>query len=122
VDRVLHVLIGDMGSVPDAAVKTTALFVTAALLFRFTERRTLAEFAPFDWIAAVAAGSIVGRAATASDTSWLAATTALLCLLLSHALLARLRFVPRLRRLIDHPPQCSSVTASSITVVCAAAG
>jgi uncharacterized membrane protein YcaP (DUF421 family) len=103
VDRMLHVLIGDVASVRDAAVKTTALFLTAALLFRFTQRRTLAEFAPFDWIAAVATGSIVGRAATASDTSWLAATTALLCLLISHTLLARLRFVPRLRRLIDPP-------------------
>lgn len=96
-------LIGDLAAVPDAALKTTALFVTAALLLRFTPRRTLAEFAPFDWIAAVAAGSIVGRAATATDTSWLVATTALVCLLITHAALARLRFVPRLRRLLDPP-------------------
>ncbi len=80
-DRIVHVLFGDFPTVLDAVIKTSALFVTAALLFRFTERRTLAEFAPFDWIAAVAAGAIVGRAATASDTSWLAATAALLCLL-----------------------------------------
>ncbi len=101
--RTWHALIGDLAAVSDAAIKTAALFLTAALLFRFTERRTLAEFAPFDWIAAVAAGSIVGRAATATDTSWLAASTALLCLLIVHALVARLRFVPRLRRLIDPP-------------------
>src|ERR1700754_5315096 len=103
VDRILHALIGDPSGAVDAAIKASALFLTAAVLFRFTERRTLAEFAPFDWIAAVAAGAIVGRAATASDTSWLNATAALVCLLITHAALARLRFVPVLQRLIDPP-------------------
>lgn len=102
-DHVLHALIGDFTAVTDAVVKTSALFLTAAVLFRFTERRTLAEFAPFDWIAAVAAGSIVGRAATASDTSWLSASAALACLLATHTVLSRLRFIPRARRLIDPP-------------------
>nr|WP_264038787.1 YetF domain-containing protein [Mycolicibacterium hodleri] len=98
-----HALIGDLAALPDTALKTTALFLTAPLLLRFTQRRTLAEFVPFDWLAAVAAGSIVRRAATASDTSWLAATTALVCLLITHAVLTRLRFAPRLRRVIDPP-------------------
>jgi uncharacterized membrane protein YcaP (DUF421 family) len=102
-DRIVHVLIGDFAAVSDAVIKTAALFLTAAVLFRFSERRTLAEFAPFDWIAAVAAGSIVGRAATASDTSWLGASAALVCLLVTHSVLARLRFIPRVRRLIDPP-------------------
>lgn len=102
-NRIVHVLVGDIPTVLDVTIKTSALFLTAAILFRFTERRTLAEFAPFDWIAAVAAGAIVGRAATASDTSWLAATAALLCLMVTHAALARLRFVPALQRWIDPP-------------------
>ena len=102
-DRIFHVLIGDPTGAVDAAIKTSALFLTAAILFRFMERRTLAEFAPFDWIAAVAAGAIVGRAATASDTSWLDATAALICLLVTHAVLARLRFIPGIRRFIDPP-------------------
>lgn len=102
-DRLLHVLIGDPHTAVDAAIKASALFLTAAVLFRFTERRTLAEFAPFDWIAAVAAGAIVGRAATASDTPWLSATVALICLLATHAALARLRFIPGFRRFIDPP-------------------
>lgn len=102
-DRIFHALVGDPPGAVGAAVKTSTLFLTAAVLFRFTERRTLAEFAPFDWIAAVAAGAIVGRAATASDTSWLSATTALVCLLVAHAVLARLRFVPGVRRFIDPP-------------------
>lgn len=102
-DLILHALIGDPHGVVGAAIKTSTLFLTAAVLFRFTERRTLAEFAPFDWIAAVAAGAIVGRAATASDTSWLTATVALSCLLVAHAVLARLRLVPGIRRFIDPP-------------------
>ncbi|WP_433634836.1 DUF421 domain-containing protein [Nocardia sp. CA-120079] len=103
VNRIVHVLIGHPPVLLDAAIKTSALFVTAAILFRFTERRTLAEFAPFDWIAAVAAGAIVGRAATASDTSWLEATVALVCLLATHAVLARLRLIPALCQFIDPP-------------------
>jgi uncharacterized membrane protein YcaP (DUF421 family) len=85
VNRILHILIGDLPAVADVAIKTSALFLTAAILFRLTERRTLAEFPPFDWIAAVAAGAIVGRAATTTDTSWLGATVALLCLLAAYA-------------------------------------
>lgn len=102
-DRIFHVLIGDPSGAAGGAIKTSALFLTAAILFRFMERRTLAEFAPFDWIAAVAAGAIVGRAATASDTSWLNATAALIFLLGTHAVLARLRFIPWIRRFIDPP-------------------
>jgi uncharacterized membrane protein YcaP (DUF421 family) len=102
-DRIVRVLIGDPSAFPDDVIKTATLFITAAALFRFTERRTLAEFAPFDWIAAVAAGAIVGRAATASDTSWLSGTAALISLLITHAVLARLRFFPRIRRFIDPP-------------------
>jgi uncharacterized membrane protein YcaP (DUF421 family) len=99
----VHVLIGDLPTAGDVAIKTAAIFLTAAILFRFTERRTLAEFAPFDWIAAVAAGAIVGRAATATDTTWLQATTALLCLLAAHAVVARLRLIPAVCRFIDPP-------------------
>jgi uncharacterized membrane protein YcaP (DUF421 family) len=104
VDRVAHALF-DSREVIGTAVKTSALFLTAAVALRFTERRTLAEFAPFDWVAAVAAGAIVGRSATATDTSWLTATAGLICLLLTHAVVARLRFVPVIRKFIDPPLQ-----------------
>ena len=110
-NRIVHVLIGDFPTAGDVAIKTAALFLTAAILFRFNERRTLAEFAPFDWIAAVAAGAIVGRAATATDTSWLQATTALLCLLAVHAVLARLRLIPAFCRFIDDMDQRFQIDA-----------
>jgi uncharacterized membrane protein YcaP (DUF421 family) len=103
-NSVLHALIGDLSALTGNAVKTSALFLTAALLFRFTGRHKLSDFTTFDWIATAAAGAIVGRAATATDTSWLSASVALVSLLVTRAALARLRFIPRLRRVID-PPQ-----------------
>jgi uncharacterized membrane protein YcaP (DUF421 family) len=105
IQHITHVLIGDGNTVVDAVIKTSTLFLTATALFRFTERRTLAEFAPFDWIAAVATGAIVGRSATATDTSWLAATAALMSLLLTHAVLTRLRLIPAVQKFIDPPLQ-----------------
>lgn len=103
-EHVLHALIGDLPALAGNAVKAAALFLTATVLFRLTGRRNLADFAPFDWLVTAAAGAIVGRTATAPDTSWLSATVALVSLLATHALLARLRLVPRLQRVID-PPQ-----------------
>jgi uncharacterized membrane protein YcaP (DUF421 family) len=86
-----------------AALKALVLFVTAATAFRLTLRRTIAEFTPFDWVTAVAIGAIVGRTATAADTSWLTGTAALLALIAAHDVVARLRFIPWVRRLVDPP-------------------
>lgn len=96
-------LIGDWHRAVLAAVKVTAMFLTAVIVLRLTERRTLAEFAPFDWVAAVAVGAIVGRTATATDASWLSGATALVTLLVLHSVLARLRFLGPVRRLLDPP-------------------
>ncbi len=87
------------------AVKTLLMFVAAAVAFRVSQRRTIAEFTPFDWITAVAVGAIIGRTATAPNTSWAVGATAMLTLLLAHGALSRLRFWPALRRLIDPPPR-----------------
>lgn len=86
-----------------AAIKALALFLTAATAFRFRLRRTIGEFTPFDWVTAVAVGAIVGRTATAADTSWLTGTAALLTLITAHDIVARLRFIPWIRRLVDPP-------------------
>ena len=86
-----------------AALKALALFITAVTAFRFTLRRTIAEFTPFDWVIAVAVGAIVGRTATAADTSWLTGAAALLALIAAHDIVARLRFIPWVRRLVDPP-------------------
>lgn len=96
-------LIGDTSAAAYAALKTVALFLTAVAAFRLTERRTLAEFVQFDWVAAVAAGAIVGRTATASDASWLTGAAALVTLLAAHAVIARLRYFPWFAPLVDPP-------------------
>lgn len=86
-----------------AAIKALALFVTAVTAFRLTLRRTIAEFTPFDWVTGVAVGAIVGRTATAGDTSWLTGAAALLTLIAAHDIVARLRFIPWVHRLVDPP-------------------
>lgn len=87
----------------DAAVKALALFLTTAGAFRLTLRRTIAEFTPFDWVTAVAVGAIVGRTATAAGTAWLTGAAALLTLIAAHDIVARLRFIPWVRRVVDPP-------------------
>ncbi len=96
-------LVGDWHRAVYAALKAVALFVTAVVALRLTERRTLSQFAPFDWVAAVAAGAIVGRTATATDAPWLTGAAALVALLMAHAAVARLRFLPAVQRLVDPP-------------------
>jgi uncharacterized membrane protein YcaP (DUF421 family) len=96
-------LIGDWHRAVYAAVKSVALFLTAAVAFRLAERRTMAEFAPFDWVAAVTVGALVGRTATATDASWLTGAAALVALLVIHAAVTRLRFLPMISRLVDPP-------------------
>ncbi len=98
-----HALLGDWHQAIWAAVKALALFITASAAFRLTQRRTIAEFTPFDWVTAVAVGAIVGRTATAADTAWLTGAAALLMLIVAHAVVTRMRFVPALRRLVDPP-------------------
>ncbi len=45
----------------------------------------------------------MGRTATASGTSWLTGSAALLALIAAHDVVARLRFIPWVRRLVDPP-------------------
>ncbi len=98
-----QVLFGDWRGALHAVVKVVALFATAAVALRLTERRTLAEFAPFDWAAAVAVGAIIGRTATASDSSWLVGAAAIVALLLAHSALSWARFLPAFARWFDPP-------------------
>ncbi len=100
---ITHVLIEDWRSAVYVAIKTLALFMTAALAFRFLQRRAIAQFTPFDWLTAVVSGSVIGRAATATDTSWIGGITAVLTVIAANAAVTRLRFVPGLRALIDPP-------------------
>jgi hypothetical protein len=52
--------------------KALLLYLTAVLGFRVGQGRTLAELSPYDFVAAVAVGAIVGRIPNAHDASYLA--------------------------------------------------
>ena len=96
-------LVGDWHRPLHAVVKMVLLFVTAVLALRLTQRRTLAQLAPYDWVVAVAVGAIIGRTATATDASFLTGAAALVALLVAHAVVTRLRFLPGVRRITDPP-------------------
>jgi len=86
-------------------VKTLLLYATAVACFRIGERRTLAEMSAFDFVAAVAAGAVVGRVPNAHDAGYLAGAATLVTILVAHRVTARLRFRPLFAKLIDHPPR-----------------
>jgi uncharacterized membrane protein YcaP (DUF421 family) len=95
------VLLGDPAAAGYAALKAVLLFLTALLVLRFSERRTVGQMTPYDFIVAVAIGAIVGRTATSSQTPWLTGALALLALAVVHTAVSRLRFLPGVHRAID---------------------
>lgn len=98
-------LIGGMGGLGWVAVKAVLLFAVAVIGLRLGERRTLAQLGAFDFAAAVGFGTIIGRTATAADTSFATGATALVTLLAAHRVVAFLRQYGRVAWVIDHPPR-----------------
>jgi uncharacterized membrane protein YcaP (DUF421 family) len=104
---VTHVpeLIGGASGLGWVAVKAVLLFAVAVIGLRLGERRTLAQLSAFDFAVAVAIGAIIGRGATASDTSFATSAVALVTFLVAHRVVAIGRRHSRVVRLIDHPPR-----------------
>jgi uncharacterized membrane protein YcaP (DUF421 family) len=100
-DMTQHLVGGDIGWV---IVKALLLYATALIGFRLGERRTLAEMAPFDFVAAVAVGAVVGRVPNSETTSYLAGLATLVAILVAHRVVVRLRYVPGMARFIDGSP------------------
>jgi uncharacterized membrane protein YcaP (DUF421 family) len=98
-------LIGGASGLGWVAVKAALLFSVAVIGLRLGERRTIAQLSAFDFAIAVAVGAIIGRGATASDTSFATSAVALVTLLAAHRAVAILRLHSRVARLIDHPPR-----------------
>jgi uncharacterized membrane protein YcaP (DUF421 family) len=96
-------LFTNWGAVGETCGKMALLVLTALVGLRLAPRRTLAELRIFDFVVAVAVGAIIGRTATSSSTSFLVGFAGLITLLVLHSVFGRLRFFPRLRRLLDHP-------------------
>ena len=98
-------LIGGAGGLGWVAIKAVLLFAVAVIGLRLGERRTLAQLGAFDFAVAVAVGAIIGRGATAADTSFATSAVALITLLVAHRAVAIGRRRSRVVRLIDHPPE-----------------
>lgn len=98
-------IIGDVSLLGIVAVKAVLLYVTAVVGFRLGERRTLAEMSPFDFVAAVAVGAIVGRIPNAHDTSYLEGAITLVVILAVHSFITRLRRMKPMSGIIDHAPR-----------------
>jgi len=98
-------LIGGTATIGWVALKAILLYLTALFGFRITHRRTLAEMSPFDFVAAIAVGAIVGRVPNADTTSYLEGATTLATILVAHYVITRLRRVPGIAPLIEHPPR-----------------
>src|SRR3954470_22108921 len=81
------------------------LYLTAVFGFRVGERRTLSQLSPFDFVAAVAVGAIVGRVPNAHDASYLAGLATLAAVLFGHWCLTRLRRLPSVAQLLEHAPR-----------------
>ena len=99
-----HLVGADLWEIAWTGAKAVLLYVTAVFGFRVASRRTLAEMSPFDFVAAVAVGAIVGRVPNAEDTSYLAGATTLVAVLTAHGLVVRLRQFPSFAALIDRRP------------------
>jgi uncharacterized membrane protein YcaP (DUF421 family) len=98
-------LAGGAGALGWVAVKAVLMFAVAVIGLRLGERRTLAQLGAFDFAVAVAIGSIIGRTATASSTSFATGAVALVTLLVVHRLVTLTRRHSRIARMIDHPPR-----------------
>jgi uncharacterized membrane protein YcaP (DUF421 family) len=98
-------LLGGSGGLGWVAVKAVLLFAVAVIGLRVGERRTIAQLGAFDFAVAVAIGSIIGRTATAAETSFAIGAVALVTLLAVHRIVAFTRRHSRIARAIDHPPR-----------------
>jgi uncharacterized membrane protein YcaP (DUF421 family) len=98
-------LIGGSAELGWVAIKAFLLYLTAVFGFRLSSRRALAEMSPFDFVAAVAVGAIVGRVPNSNTTSYLAGAVTLLTLLIAHRCITRLRQFPTIASLVDHSPR-----------------
>jgi uncharacterized membrane protein YcaP (DUF421 family) len=98
-------LAGGAGGLGWVALKAALLFAVAVIGLRLGERRTLTQLGAFDFAVAVAIGSIIGRTATASSTSFATGAVALVVLLIAHRVVSVLRRHSRISRVIDHPPR-----------------
>lgn len=95
-------LTGQWSTVWMVAAKTLLLYATALAGLRLATRRTLAQMSLFDFLTALAVGAVIGRTATADETSYLQGAVALMTLILLHRMVSLLRYHPVAAHVLDH--------------------
>ena len=95
-------LFGNWSHLGEVAGKAALMYVTALVVLRLGERRTLAQWTIIDFATAVAMGAIIGRTALAGSQSYLTGAVALVTLIAVHRAASLLRFDPVLGKLADH--------------------
>lgn len=100
----MEYLFGGPGEMWWVAAKAVLLYLVVVLAFRVGPRRALADLSAFDFVAAVAIGSIVGRVPNAHDASFWHGLATLLAVLGCHYALTRLRLVPGVAGALEQPP------------------
>jgi uncharacterized membrane protein YcaP (DUF421 family) len=100
-----NALIGQWGHLGLVATKAAFLFAFAVLALRISPRRTLANLSVYDFVTAVAVGSIVGRVPNATDASFVAGAVTQTVVLVLNRFVAAGRAVSPHRRIHDQPPQ-----------------
>lgn len=95
-------LIGHWRELGAVAGKAALMYVTALVMLRLGERRTLAQWTIIDFATAVAMGAVIGRTAVAGTQSYVTGAAAVITLVVVHRLASLLRFQPLLEKLVDH--------------------
>jgi len=98
-------LFGEAADLGWVVAKALLLYFTAVVGFRVGERRTLSQLSPFDFVAAVAVGAIVGRIPNAHDASYLTGAATLISVLAGHWTVTRLRVLPVFHRTLVRTPR-----------------
>ncbi len=100
-----HWLVGGWRTVGFVASSTVLIYLSTILGVRTSERRTLSEMSPFDFVVAVAIGAIVGRTATTPSPSYVQGAAAVLTLVIAHRLLGWVRLRSTgFRRTVERSP------------------
>jgi uncharacterized membrane protein YcaP (DUF421 family) len=94
-------IFGEVSGIGWISIQALLLYLTAIIGFRLGKRRTLAEMSPFDFIAAVAVGAIVGRVPNAEDAAYLAGAVTLVTILIAHRIITELRHFPSIGDLVN---------------------
>jgi uncharacterized membrane protein YcaP (DUF421 family) len=95
-------ILGNWPHLGAVAGKAVLMYVVAIAGLRLGERRTVAQWAIIDFVAAVAIGAIVGRTAIAGRQSFVTGAVALVTLVVVHRVAVLLRSHPRFQKLFSH--------------------